>query len=191
MSIVPASSVVCARQFGPGRTLGACAPLAGDPCRSSAEANALRPRTAPHDLRTCLHMSCACSSALLHTRPSPHRDSTPTLGTSPKHSTPTPTRVRAEFRPDFPPQVSSAASTIPRRRQRSGRPNPVCPLRSNIKSRPEGTKSLEHPCVIFLRELRHFPPPAFADDLPTPHRRPPQPLGEHRPGLLCRLRSSI
>ena len=77
MSIVPASSVVCARQFGPGRTLGACVPLAGEPFRSSAEANALQPRTAPHDLRTCLHMSCACSSALLHTRSSPRVPCTP------------------------------------------------------------------------------------------------------------------
>ena len=77
MSIIPASSIVCARQFGPGCTLGACAPLAGDPCRSSAETNALQPRTAPHDLCTCLHMSCACSSALLHTRPSPRAHCTP------------------------------------------------------------------------------------------------------------------
>ena len=41
------------------------------------------------------------------------------------------------------------------------------------------------------RERRPTPPPAFTDDLPTPHRRPPQPLGEHRPGLPCLLRKSI
>ena len=44
--------------------------------------------------------------------------------------------------------------------------------------------------AIPATELCAFTPPAFTDDLPTPHRRPPQPLGEHHPGLLCILRSS-
>ena len=35
-------------------------------------------------------------------------------------------------------------------------------LRSNIKSRPEGTKSLEHRCIISFRE--HYPAPSLVND---------------------------
>ena len=107
--------------------------------------------------------SCAAAPALLRrpaVGPSPRSDSTPTPGTSPKHSPPTPTRVRAKFRPEFfPPQVSSAASPIPRRRQRSGRPNPVCTLAARSRADPRGPKAWSTPASSPSASTASAPPP--------------------------------
>ena len=156
MSIVPASSVVCAHQFDPGCTLGACAPLAGDPCRSYAEANALQPRTAPHDLRTCLHMSCACSSALLHTRPSPRAPCTPTRRRT--------SRRRAAL------AAASAPLNLPEPSRYHGwitRSTLIIPGQTPSCFRPGNTHKTELRWVLVLRR-RGKPTPGE----PLRHRRP-------------------
>ena len=55
--------------------------------------------------------------------------------------------------------------------------------RSKIKSRPEGTKSLDHPCIISFREHGLRPTACRRRQPPALRTRPPRALGEPHPGL--------